>query len=205
MSSGGFFTATGGGYAVTPGYQPVGFDSPPAYASNPSAPPPNGQPAPQYPGNQLPPYYYPQAPRGPPQQCAQYPQAGYVQQQSSNNVVVVQQSAAAFPVVVRPDGYQPEAGQAALVFAMIITIFSLIFGCWWSVVCSIPGIVFANSATSAGIHGNLEGVRSNNHLSYGCTIGAIVGAVVGVGAIVGLVFGLTTNRNTCYYNYYYCY
>ncbi len=64
-------TATGGGYAVTPGYQAVntkGFDSPPAYAPNPSAPSPNGQPAPQYPGNQVPPYYYPQAPRGPPQQ-----------------------------------------------------------------------------------------------------------------------------------------
>ncbi len=64
-------TATGGGYAVTPGYQPVdtkGFDSPPAYAPNLSAPPPSGQPAPQYPGNQVPPYYYPQAPRGPPQQ-----------------------------------------------------------------------------------------------------------------------------------------
>ncbi len=80
------------------------------------------------------------------QQYAQYPQqAGYAQQHTSNNVVVVQQTAAAVPVVVRPDGYQPDAGQGALVFAMIITIIALIFGCWWSIVCSIPGIVFASS------------------------------------------------------------
>ena len=75
-----------------------------------------------------------------------YP-AGYAQQQCTSNVVVVQQSAAVIPVVTRPEGYQPEAGQAALVFAMIITILALIFGCWWSIICSIPGMVFASSVS----------------------------------------------------------
>ncbi len=76
------------------------------------------------------------------------PHPGYAQQQSSTNVVVVQQSAAAvFPVVVRPDGYRPDAGQPALLFSMIITIFALVCGCWWSIVCSIPGMVFATSVS----------------------------------------------------------
>ena len=75
------------------------------------------------------------------------PHPGYAQQQSSNNVVVVQQSAAVIPVIVRPDGYQSDAGQPALVFSMIITIFALICGCWWSIVCSIPGMVFATSVS----------------------------------------------------------
>ncbi len=74
------------------------------------------------------------------------PQAGY-SQQSSSNVVVVQQQAAAVPVIARPLGYQPDAGNAALMFALVVTIISLVCGCWWSIVCSIPGVVFANAVS----------------------------------------------------------
>ncbi len=74
-------------------------------------------------------------------------QSGYSAQQQNTNVVVVQQSAGVIPVVARPVNYQPDAGHAALMFAMIITVFSLIFGCWWGIICSIPGIVFANAVS----------------------------------------------------------
>ncbi len=50
-------------------------------------------------------------------------------------------------LVVRPGNYQSDAGQGALVFAIIITLFALVCGCWWSIVCSIPGMVFASSVS----------------------------------------------------------
>ena len=54
-------------------------------------------------------------------------------------------------------------------------------------------------ATSAGVRGDREGVRSNNNLSYGCTIGAIVSGVVGVGAMCGIVFGIIYQPRHYYY------
>ncbi len=74
------------------------------------------------------------------------PRPIYVQQQQQQNNVVVMQQAA--PVtIVRPSIHQSDAGQGALVFAIIITLFALVCGCWWSIVCSIPGIVFASSVS----------------------------------------------------------
>ncbi len=74
------------------------------------------------------------------------PQAGY-SQQSSTNIVVVEQQAAVIPVIARPVGYQPSAGNAALMLALMVTLISLICGCWWSIVCSIPGMAFANAVS----------------------------------------------------------
>ncbi|XP_064407026.1 cell death-inducing p53-target protein 1 homolog [Halichondria panicea] len=171
-------------YPPDPSYtQQPGYPQYP-YAHDPSAPPPP---------------YYPQ--QQPP------PRPIYVQQQQQQNNVVVMQQAA--PVtIVRPSIHQSDAGQGALVFAIIITLFALVCGCWWSIVCSIPGIVFASSATNAGARGDYDSVRSNNNLSYGCTVGAIVGAVVGVGSLFGIVFGLSSSSSrtsSCYYSSrYYC-
>ena len=67
---------------------------------------------------------------------------------------------------------------------------------------------FALQATNAGARGDYDSVRSNNNLSYGCTVGAIVGAVVGVGSLFGIVFGLSSSSSrtsSCYYSSrYYC-
>ncbi len=60
-------------------------------------------------------------------------------------MVVVQQSAGVVPAVVA--NYQPDAGHAALMLAMVVTIMSLVCGCWWSIICSIPGIIFANAVS----------------------------------------------------------
>ena len=58
-----------------------------------------------------------------------------------HNVVVVQQQ----PQVVQPirRSGNSDYGTPALVFAIGVTMFIVFFGCWWSLICSIAGIIFA--------------------------------------------------------------
>ena len=61
-------------------------------------------------------------------------------QQSSSNVVVVNSQPQAVVAVTHTS---PDAGLAALIFAIVITFLAFFFCCWWSVICSFMGIGFA--------------------------------------------------------------
>ena len=62
-------------------------------------------------------------------------------QQTSANVVVVQQQ----PQVIRPaPPVQNSSIDNSMTFALIVTILFLVFGCWWTLFCSIPAIIFAS-------------------------------------------------------------
>ena len=67
-----------------------------------------------------------------------------------HNVVVVTQQ----PQVVQPVLYRrgnSDYGTPALVFALVITVFIVFCGCWWSLICSIAGIVFAANVSVINI------------------------------------------------------
>ena len=67
-----------------------------------------------------------------------------------NNVVVVTQQ----PQVVQPVRYtagNSDYGTPALVFALVITVFIVLCGCWWSLICSIAGIIFASNVSVINI------------------------------------------------------
>ena len=39
-------------------------------------------------------------------------------------------------------------GAGAMVFAIGVTIFVVFFGCWWSLICTIAGIMFAANVSA---------------------------------------------------------
>ncbi|XP_064390756.1 cell death-inducing p53-target protein 1 homolog isoform X2 [Halichondria panicea] len=161
-------------------------------AKNPEAqgyPPAPYTQQPGYPAAQYPPQHDPSAPP-PPYYAAQQQHTAYPQQQpqqpygqqASSNVTVVQHQPQ--PVVYQPR-INNSAGQGAMMFALVLTFFALFSGCFWALVCTIPALLLANSATSSARRGQLESAQSNEKISIGCSIAAIVFGVVGTLAIVG--------------------
>lgn len=71
--------------------------------------------------------------------------------QEQQNVTVVMQQPTPVTTTVRPNR-RPEMGIAAMVFAIITTIFIASFGCWWSLPCTIIGIVLGVTVSWRGLH-----------------------------------------------------
>lgn len=71
-----------------------------------------------------------------------------------HNVVVVTQQ----PQVVQPIRRtgNSDYGTPALVFAIGVTMFIVFFGCWWSLICSIAGIIFAANVSVVMIRMHVE-------------------------------------------------
>ena len=64
--------------------------------------------------------------------------------QSPSTVVIQQQPQ---PTVVVQRDYNRDYGIGALILAIVVTIFFLSCGCWWSLICSIIAIIFAVSVS----------------------------------------------------------
>ena len=52
------------------------------------------------------------------------------------------------PVVARPYQYHSDIGQNALMLAIAVTIFLFVFGCFWGMICSCIGVVFASNVST---------------------------------------------------------
>ena len=60
-------------------------------------------------------------------------------------MVVIQQPQQVVQTV-RPTG-SSDYGSGAMIIAIGVTIFIVLFGCWWSLICSIAGIVLASNVS----------------------------------------------------------
>ena len=60
-------------------------------------------------------------------------------------IVVIQQQPTTTPYVVHT---QSNYGQGALYLAIMTTVFFLLCGCWWSLICSGIAIVFAHNVSA---------------------------------------------------------
>jgi len=72
------------------------------------------------------------------------PNAHTTQQQQTSNVVLVQQQPQAVVTTVH-HGYAP--GDQGMVLAVISTFVVVFFFCWFSLICTIPAIVFASNVS----------------------------------------------------------
>ena len=66
-----------------------------------------------------------------------------MQQQQHHNVVLVQQQ----PQVVTGQVYYGGGGDQGMALAIIATFVAIFFGCWLSLICTIPAIVFASQVS----------------------------------------------------------
>jgi len=112
-------------------------------------------------------------------------------QQQTSNVVLVQQQPQAVVTTVH-HGYAP--GDQGMVLAVISTFVVVFFFCWFSLICTIPAIIFASNAQSSATVGDADSAKQNRYLSYGLSITGLTTGVAAYLAWIIYVIVLVTAR-----------
>ena len=111
------------------------------------------------------------------------------QQQSSTNVVLVQQQpTAVYTRTVRA------SGDNFLTLSVFMTMICFLCGTWYSLLCTVPAIIFASAAKEAESRGDLAKARQKRNAAIFCNVQACVWWVTITLILIIVPFAVTAIR-----------